>query len=115
MVILLVHTLQSYNKILVLVQIFVSIFLLLWILFCCIHLLVLLELYHLVLELCSPILLKFGSLIVVIIVDDCSYVRHSPGHKPEREPLRGVCGSYLRQSWNVEMASSLQRVEKNSR
>jgi hypothetical protein len=48
-------------------------------------------------------------------VDDCSYVRHSPGHKPEREPLRGVCGSYLRQRWNVEMASSLQRVEKNSR
>jgi hypothetical protein len=48
-------------------------------------------------------------------VDDCSYVRHSPAHKPEREPLRGVYGSYLRQSWNIEMASSLQRVEKNSR
>jgi hypothetical protein len=49
------------------------------------------------------------------VVDDCSYVRHSPAYKPERKPLRGVCGSYLRQSWNVEMASSLQRVEKNSR
>jgi hypothetical protein len=47
-------------------------------------------------------------------VDDCSYVRHSPGHKSEREPLRGVCGSYQRQSWNIEMASSLQRVDKNS-
>jgi hypothetical protein len=55
------------------------------------------------------------GVIGVICVDDCSYVRHSPGHKPEREPLRGVCGSYLRQSWNIEMASSLQRVEKNSR
>jgi hypothetical protein len=29
-------------------------------------------------------------------VDDCSYVRHSPAYKPERKPLRGVCGSYLR-------------------
>jgi hypothetical protein len=48
-------------------------------------------------------------------VDDCSYVRHSPSYKPERNPLRGVCCSYPRQSWNVEMASSLQRVEKNSR
>jgi hypothetical protein len=47
-------------------------------------------------------------------VNDYSHVRHSPGHKPEREPLRGVCGSYLRQRWNVEMASSLQKVEKNS-
>jgi hypothetical protein len=52
---------------------------------------------------------------IFVVVDDCSYMRHSPRHKPEREPLRGVCGSYLRQSWNVEMASSLQRVEKNSR
>jgi hypothetical protein len=42
-------------------------------------------------------------------VDDCNYVRHSPGHKLEREPLRGVCGSYMRQSWNVEMTSSLKR------
>jgi hypothetical protein len=53
--------------------------------------------------------------VLIYNVDDYSCVRHSPGHKPEREPLRGVCGSYLRQSWNVEMASSLQRVEKNSR
>jgi hypothetical protein len=50
----------------------------------------------------------------LLFVDDCNYVRHSLGHKPEREPLRGVCGSYLRQSWNVEI-SSLQRVEKNFR
>ena len=35
--------------------------------------------------------------------------------QPEREPLRWVCGSYLRQNWNVVMAYSLQRVEKNSR
>jgi hypothetical protein len=48
-------------------------------------------------------------------VDHCSYVRLSPAYKPERKPLRRVHGSYLRQSWNVEMASSLQRVEKNSR
>jgi hypothetical protein len=51
----------------------------------------------------------------VYCIDDCSYVRHSPAYKPERNPLRGVYGSYLRQSGNVEMASSLQRVEKNSR
>jgi hypothetical protein len=49
------------------------------------------------------------------IVDNCTYVRHSPAYKPERKPLRGVCGSYLEQSWNVEMNSSLQRVEKNSK
>jgi hypothetical protein len=48
-------------------------------------------------------------------VDDYNCVRHPPGHRPEREPLRWVCGSYLRQNWNVVMASSLQRVEKNSR
>jgi hypothetical protein len=41
----------------------------------------------------------------VLGVDDYSYVGHSPRHKPEREPLRGVCGSYLRRSWNVEMSS----------
>ena len=36
-------------------------------------------------------------------------------YKPERKPLRRVRGSCLRQSWNVEMTSSIQRVEKNSR
>jgi hypothetical protein len=50
-----------------------------------------------------------------MVVYDFNYVIHSPEPKPEREPLRGVCGSYLRQIWNVEMASSLDRVEKNSR
>jgi hypothetical protein len=44
-------------------------------------------------------------------VDDYSCVRHPPGHRPEREPLSWVCGSYLRQNWNVVMASSVQRVE----
>jgi hypothetical protein len=53
--------------------------------------------------------------IDIIMVDDYSCVRHPPGHRPEREPLRWVCGSYLRQSWNVVIASSLQRVEKNSK
>jgi hypothetical protein len=38
-------------------------------------------------------------------------VIHSPGHKPERKPLRRVCDSYLRQSWNIEIASSEQRVD----
>ena len=33
----------------------------------------------------------------------------------EDTDLRWVCGSYLRQSWNVVMASSLQRVEKKSK
>jgi hypothetical protein len=51
----------------------------------------------------------------VLGVDDCIYVRHYPEYKLEREPPRGVCGSYLIQSWNVKMASSIQRVEKNSR
>jgi hypothetical protein len=44
-------------------------------------------------------------------VDDYSCVRHPPGHRPEREPLSWVCSSYLRQNWNVVLASSLQRVE----
>jgi hypothetical protein len=48
-------------------------------------------------------------------VDDYNCVRHSPRHRPEREPMNWVCGSYLRQNWNAMMASSLQRVEKNSR
>jgi len=34
---------------------------------------------------------------------------------PERQTLRWVCGSYLRHNWNVVMASSLQKVENNSR
>jgi hypothetical protein len=41
-------------------------------------------------------------------------MRHPPRHRLEREPLRWVCGSYLRQSWNVVMAFSLQRVDKKS-
>jgi hypothetical protein len=49
-----------------------------------------------------------------MLVDNCNYVRHSPAYKLERKPLREVCGSYLRQSRNTEMASSLQGVEKNS-
>jgi hypothetical protein len=53
------------------------------------------------------ILVKLNSAYFVFVVDDCSYVTHSPAYKTERNPLRGVCGSYLRQSWNVEMASSL--------
>jgi hypothetical protein len=53
--------------------------------------------------------------LVVTYVDDYSCVRHSLGHKPERESLRGVYGSYLKQSWNVKMASSLQRVKNNSK
>jgi hypothetical protein len=53
--------------------------------------------------------------VIIRNVDDCSYVRHSLDYKLERKLLRGVCGSYLIQSWNVEMASSLQRVENNSK
>jgi hypothetical protein len=48
-------------------------------------------------------------------MDHCNYVRYSLAYKPERKPLKRGCGSYLRQSWNIEMASSIQRVEKNSR
>ena len=35
-------------------------------------------------------------------------------YKPERNPLRRVRGSCLKQIWSVEMTSSSQRVEKNS-
>jgi hypothetical protein len=53
------------------------------------------------------------KIIEKVGVDDYSCVRHPPGHIPEREPLIWVCGSYMRQNWNVVMASSLQRFEKN--
>jgi hypothetical protein len=51
-------------------------------------------------------------LLALSTVDDCNYIRHSPRHKLEREPLRGVCGFYLRQSWNVEMASSYRELRR---
>jgi hypothetical protein len=47
-------------------------------------------------------------------VDDYSCMKHSPRHRPEREPLSWVYGSYLRPNWNFVLASSLQRVEMNS-
>ena len=61
------------------------------------------------------LILIFSVNINLYIVDYYSTMRHPPWHRPKREPLRWVCGSYLRQSWNVEIPSSLQRVKKNSR
>ena len=52
---------------------------------------------------------------MVKTIDDYNCVIHPPGHRPEREPLSWVCGSYLRKNWNVLLLSSLQRVEKKSR
>jgi hypothetical protein len=40
-------------------------------------------------------------------VDDYRCMRQTPGHIPEREPLRWVCGSYLRQNSNIVVAFSL--------
>jgi hypothetical protein len=70
---------------------------------------------HGLLESGSNILKVERHFLIDKSVDDCSYARPSLGHKHEREPLRGVCGSYLRHSWNIEMASFLPRVEKNYR
>jgi hypothetical protein len=37
------------------------------------------------------------GVLLHVIVDDCIYVRHYPSYKPERKPMRVVCGSYMRQ------------------
>jgi hypothetical protein len=58
---------------------------------------------------------KLPSFLFKYIVYYYNCVRHPLGHRPKRDPLRWVCSSYLRQKWNVVLASSLQRVEKNSR
>jgi hypothetical protein len=41
------------------------------------------------------VLISIG-MVYIYVVDDCSYVIHSPTYKLEINPLRGVHGSYLR-------------------
>jgi len=48
-------------------------------------------------------------------VDHCNCVRLYPTYKPKRNPLVRVHSSYLIQRWNVDMTSSIHRVEKSSK